>query len=44
MQQVLDDYQAGIQVTTVNLQDSQPPDAVQDAFQDAKGKRRYGAL
>ena len=39
MQQVLDDYQAGIQVTTVNLQDSQPPDAVQDAFQDATKAR-----
>jgi membrane protease subunit HflK len=39
MQQVLDSYQAGIQVTTVNLQDSQPPDAVQDAFQDATKAR-----
>ena len=35
MQQVLNSYQAGIQVTSVNLQDSQPPDEVQDAFQDA---------
>jgi membrane protease subunit HflK len=39
MQAVLDSYQAGIQVTTVNLQDSQPPDAVQDAFQDATKAR-----
>lgn len=39
MQQVLDSYQAGIQVVTVNLQDSQPPDAVQDAFQDATKAR-----
>ena len=39
MQEVLDSYQAGIQVTTVNLQDSQPPDAVQDAFQDATKAR-----
>ena len=39
MQQVLDSYQAGIQVTSVNLQDSQPPDAVQDAFQDATKAR-----
>ena len=39
MQDVLDSYQAGIQVITVNLQDSQPPDAVQDAFQDATKAR-----
>ena len=39
MQEVLDSYKAGIQVTTVNLQDSQPPDAVQDAFQDATKAR-----
>lgn len=39
MQEVLDSYGAGIQVTTVNLQDSQPPDAVQDAFQDATKAR-----
>ena len=39
MQGVLDSYEAGIQVTTVNLQDSQPPDAVQDAFQDATKAR-----
>ncbi len=39
MQQVLDSYKAGIQVTSVNLQDSQPPDAVQDAFQDATKAR-----
>ena len=39
MQMVLDSYKAGIQVTTVNLQDSQPPDAVQDAFQDATKAR-----
>ena len=39
MQQVLNSYQAGIQVTSVNLQDSQPPDEVQDAFQDATKAR-----
>jgi membrane protease subunit HflK len=39
MQQVLDSYKSGIQVVTVNLQDSQPPDAVQDAFQDATKAR-----
>ena len=39
MQQVLDSYNAGLIVTSVNLQDSQPPDAVQDAFQDATKAR-----
>ena len=39
MQQVLDSYEAGLIVTSVNLQDSQPPDAVQDAFQDATKAR-----
>ena len=39
MQQVLNSYKAGIQVTSVNLQDSQPPDEVQDAFQDATKAR-----
>ncbi len=35
MQQTLDDYQSGIEVISVNLQQSQPPQAVQDAFADA---------
>jgi len=34
-QKILDDYGTGLEVTTVNLQDSQPPDEVQDAFNDA---------
>lgn len=34
-QQILDQYGAGLEVTTVNLQGSQPPDEVQDAFNDA---------
>jgi len=35
MQSLLDDYQTGIQVTTVNLESAQPPEAVQAAFSDA---------
>lgn len=35
IQQILDDYQAGLEVTSVNLQDAQPPDQVQGAFDDA---------
>ena len=35
MQQILDAYRSGIQIISVNLQQSQPPSAVQDAFADA---------
>ena len=35
MQAVLDDYETGLLVTSVNLQDAQPPEEVQDAFHDA---------
>jgi membrane protease subunit HflK len=35
VQSILDRYKAGLQVTTVNLQDAQPPEQVQDAFADA---------
>ena len=35
MQQILDAYKSGIQIINVNLQQSQPPTAVQDAFADA---------
>ena len=35
MQETLDDYHAGLEVISVNLQQSQPPQAVQDAFADA---------
>lgn len=35
IQSNLDQYQAGLLVTTVNLQDAQPPEEVQDAFVDA---------
>jgi len=34
-QQILDLYETGIEVITINLQDSQPPREVQDAFEDA---------
>jgi membrane protease subunit HflK len=33
-QAALDDYKLGIQVTSVNLQDAQPPEQVQSAFAD----------
>ncbi|MDH3712529.1 MAG: FtsH protease activity modulator HflK [Gammaproteobacteria bacterium] len=39
MQQVLDDYRTGINVTTVNLESAQPPEAVQAAFSDANKAR-----
>lgn len=35
IQDVMDGYQSGIQVTSVNLQDAQPPEQVQNAFEDA---------
>ncbi len=35
IQDVMDAYNAGIQVTSVNLQDAQPPEQVQHAFEDA---------
>ncbi|MDV3237386.1 MAG: FtsH protease activity modulator HflK [Gammaproteobacteria bacterium] len=35
IQGILDQYQAGILITTVNLQDAQPPEEVQGAFADA---------
>lgn len=35
MQETLDGYQTGLEVTTVNLQQAQPPEAVQGAFADA---------
>lgn len=34
-QQILDDYRSGISITSVNLQDAQPPEQVQAAFEDA---------
>lgn len=35
MQSTLDDYMSGLEIISVNLQQSQPPPAVQDAFADA---------
>jgi membrane protease subunit HflK len=35
IQQLLDQYQAGIRVITVNFVDAQPPEEVQSAFEDA---------
>ena len=35
LQSILDRYQTGLQVTSVNLQDAQPPEQVQEAFLDA---------
>lgn len=35
IQSVMDAYQSGIQITSVNLQDAQPPEQVQSAFEDA---------
>ena len=34
LQEVLDQYKAGIEIVTVKLQDVDPPDAVNDAFKD----------
>jgi len=35
IQEVMDSYESGIQVTSVNLQDAQPPEQVQNSFADA---------
>lgn len=35
IQKVMDSYESGILITTVNLQDAQPPEQVQGAFEDA---------
>lgn len=35
IQRVMDSYDSGIIITSVNLQDAQPPDQVQSAFEDA---------
>ena len=35
MQQILDNYGTGINVVTVNMDEAQPPEEVQDAFEDA---------
>lgn len=35
IQKTLDNYDSGIQISSVNLQDAQPPEQVQNAFEDA---------
>ncbi|MBM4208291.1 MAG: FtsH protease activity modulator HflK [Gammaproteobacteria bacterium] len=35
IQNVMDGYNSGIQIVSVNLQDAQPPEQVQNAFEDA---------
>lgn len=35
IQDVMDSYKSGIQITSVNLQDAQPPEQVQNSFEDA---------
>ncbi|MGZ8152070.1 MAG: FtsH protease activity modulator HflK [Methylovulum sp.] len=35
IQDAMDKYQSGIQITSVNLQDAQPPEQVQNSFADA---------
>ena len=35
IQKVMDSYESGILITSVNLQDAQPPEQVQSAFEDA---------
>lgn len=35
IQSILDNYQAGLHLTSVNMQDAQPPEEVQHAFDDA---------
>jgi modulator of FtsH protease HflK len=39
IQKVLDSYQTGIHIQTVNMQSAQPPEAVQAAFSDANKAR-----
>jgi membrane protease subunit HflK len=34
-QEILDRYETGLEITSVNMQDAQPPEAVQAAFDDA---------
>ncbi|MBC6405479.1 MAG: FtsH protease activity modulator HflK [Rhodospirillales bacterium] len=36
LQKVLDDYESGIDISAVNVQDAQPPRAVLDAFEDVQ--------
>ncbi len=40
LQQILNDYRAGINITEINLQDVQPPQQVVDAFEDVQRARQ----
>ena len=40
LQRILDDYQSGVAITAVNLQDVQPPKQVADAFEDVQRARQ----
>ncbi len=40
LQRVLDEYQSGVAITAVNLQDVQPPKQVADAFEDVQRARQ----
>ena len=40
LQRTLDEYQAGVLITAVNMQDVQPPNEVADAFEDVQRARQ----
>ncbi|WP_421707273.1 FtsH protease activity modulator HflK [Algihabitans sp.] len=40
LQEILNEYQAGIAITEINLQDVQPPEPVIDAFEDVQRARQ----
>ncbi len=40
LQSILDEYQSGVAITAVNLQDVQPPKQVADAFEDVQRARQ----
>ncbi len=40
LQRILDEYQSGVAITAVNLQDVQPPKQVADAFEDVQRARQ----
>ena len=40
LQRILNDYQSGVAITAVNLQDVQPPKQVADAFEDVQRARQ----
>jgi membrane protease subunit HflK len=40
LQRILDEYQAGVVITGINLQDVQPPPQVADAFEDVQRARQ----